>query len=137
MKNTLFISIALLILAGCKKTSINEGIPSQHLFTSTKTVTLTVSSNAIVSKNSNGYWIVTGSSYMSPIIDSVVVTGSLYYDMYDGATFKYTQKDNTDLGLSTLDILPPNIVNPNISNVYFQPDTWTSTGSIEYFFNFQ
>lgn len=137
MKNTLFISIALLILVGCKKTSINEGIPPQHLFTSTKTVTLTVSSNAIVSKNSNGYWIVTGSSSMSPIIDSVVVTGSLYYDMYDGATFKYTQKDNTDLGLSTLDILPPNIVNPNISHVYFQPDTWTSTGSIEYFFNFQ
>ena len=128
------LSVSVTLLS-CKKSS--SGTP-QHVFTSSKTVTETITANATITKNGSGTWVVSGSTSASPIIDSLQMSGSVSFQIFDGGTYKYTLTANDVVGSSFSDPLNGlTFTSPTLQQVYYMPSNTVSTGSIDYTVNYQ
>lgn len=130
MKNKLLITLSIILLVSCKKPHANTQQP--YVYTSNDTVQVNITANATLSKNINGYWVVTGNSLMSPSLP-IVMTGSFSYQVYDNGQFKFTQTDESEiLGNTITDILPSNITNPSLQEIVYEPFSYYSTSSVFY-----
>jgi hypothetical protein len=129
----LSVSIALL---SCKKTSTPA---KAHVFTSSQTVTETLTTNATIAKNSAGTWVVSGITTASPVIDSLQMKGDVSFQLYDNSTYKYTSTISVVIigQPFSYELSGANLTSPTLQQVFYEPNTETSLGSIDYTVNYQ